>query len=46
VPEKHRSAALVKIGLGERQRFLMRSPARDRTTITARNRRPWRLSPA
>jgi hypothetical protein len=45
-PDEQRAAALVKIGLGERERFLARSPARHRMTISARSRRPSASPPA
>jgi hypothetical protein len=40
------AAALIEIGLGKRERFWMRSPARHKITISPRSRRPWASSPA
>ena len=44
--DQQRAAARVEVGLGERERLVMRSPARQRTTIRPRSRRPWTPSPA
>jgi hypothetical protein len=36
----------LEVVLGERERFLTRSPARHKTMIIARTRQPWRSSAA
>jgi hypothetical protein len=44
--DEQRAAAVIEIGFGEAEGFLMRSPARQRITIRPRKRRPWTPSPA